>query len=206
MNILYAGRRLLCFSFLLTVLSVAGCGPSLTTQRTTHSSTPAPSMKRQATPVSATPAAQGYPTRLIIPAIAVNADVERVGVTSNGDLEVPQQSPWLDVGWYTSGPRPGDKGSAVIDGHLDRPGGSPAVFWYLRNLRVGDEVLVVNTQGRQLRFRVTGIASYAPQEAPIQQIFANNSGIYLNLITCAGDWIPSLHQTTQRLVVYTSLE
>jgi hypothetical protein len=26
------------------------------------------------------------------------------------------------------------------------------------------------------------------------------------LITCAGDWIPSQHQTTLRLVVYTSLE
>ncbi len=26
---------------------------------------------------------------------------------------------------------------------------------------------------------------------------------FLNLITCAGDWIPSQHQTTLRLVVYT---
>jgi hypothetical protein len=26
------------------------------------------------------------------------------------------------------------------------------------------------------------------------------------LITCAGDWIPSQHQTSLRLVVYTTLE
>ena len=39
-----------------------------------------------------------------------------------------------------------------------------------------------------------------------KDIFGNLGGRYLNLITCAGDWIPSQHQTTLRLVVYTSLD
>ena len=42
--------------------------------------------------------------------------------------------------------------------------------------------------------------------APLQDIFGNRGGTYLNLITCAGDWIPSQHQTTLRLVVYTAFE
>jgi sortase (surface protein transpeptidase) len=92
----------------------------------------------------------------------------------------------------------------VIDGHLDRPGGSPAVFWRLRNLHVGDAVLVIDNAGHTRRFLVTRIAFYPPQEAPIQDIFGNMGGTYLNLITCAGDWIPSQHQTTLRLVVYTT--
>lgn len=146
-----------------------------------------------------------YPVRLEIPTIGVTSVVEPVGVLSSGDLETPAAHPWVDVGWYASGPIPGEQGSAVIDGHLDRPGGYPAVFWYLRNVHVGDAVIVVNAQGNSKRFRVTRVAFYPPQAAPLQEIFGNDSGTYLNLITCAGDWIPSQHQTTLRLVVYTVL-
>ncbi|MGZ3625960.1 MAG: class F sortase [Ktedonobacteraceae bacterium] len=145
------------------------------------------------------------PVRLIIPAIAINASVEDVGTQANADLATPSQNPWLDVGWYNLGPQPGERGSAVIEGHLDRPGGFPAVFWYLRDLHVGDEVLVKNSSGKTLRFQVTRIELYASQDAPIQDIFGNWGGTFLNLITCAGDWIPSQHQTNLRLVVYTSL-
>ena len=145
------------------------------------------------------------PVRLIIPAVTINAPVEWVGTQPNADLATPTQSPWQDVGWYNLGPHPGERGSAVIDGHLDRPGGLPAVFWRLRDLHVGDEVLVKNTSGKTLRFQVTRIELFPPQDAPIQDIFGNWGGMYLNLITCAGDWIPSQHQTNLRLVVYTSL-
>jgi len=145
------------------------------------------------------------PVRLIIPTITINAPVEWVGTQPNADLATPTQSPWQDVGWYNLGPHPGERGSAVIDGHLDRPGGYPAVFWHLRDLHLGDEVLVKNTSGKTLHFQVTRIELFPPQDAPIQDIFGNWGGTYLNLITCAGDWIPSQHQTNLRLVVYTSL-
>src|SRR5436309_9836621 len=101
------------------------------------------------------------PVRLIIPAIAINAPVEEVGTQANADLATPTHDPWQDVGWYSLGPQPGERGSAVIDGHLDRPGGFPAVFWHLRDLRVGDEVLVKNSSGKTLRFRVTRVELYA---------------------------------------------
>jgi hypothetical protein len=65
--------------------------------------------------------------------------------------------------------------------------------------------MVINAQGKTMHFRVLRIASYTPQSAPVQDIFGNTGGIYLNLITCAGTWIPSEHQTTMRLVVYTTL-
>ena len=70
---------------------------------------------------------------------------------------------------------------------------------------LGNEVQVLFSDGSILHFRVTDIEYYRPQDAPLQQIFGNRNGKYLNLITCAGDWIPSQQQTTQRLVVYTTL-
>lgn len=145
------------------------------------------------------------PKYLIIPAIGVNAYVESVGTRSNGDMATPTRKPWEDVGWYNLGPHPGERGSAVIAGHVDRPGGYPAVFWRLRDLHIGDQVIVKNSAGKTLHFRVARIALYSSHEAPIQDIFGNWGGIYLNLITCAGVWIPSEHQTTLRVVVYTSL-
>ncbi len=146
------------------------------------------------------------PVRLVIPAIDINASVESVGIRSDSDLATPTQHPWEDVGWYDLGPLPSERGSAVIDGHLDRPGGYPAVFWRLRDIQVGDDVQVIGSAGKGVHFRVTRIAYYPPDQAPLQDIFGNLGGRYLNLITCAGDWIPSQHQTTLRLVVYTALE
>jgi hypothetical protein len=143
------------------------------------------------------------PVRLTIPAIALNASIEPIGVLPNGDLATPTRRPWDNAGWYDLGPRPGDRGSAVIDGHLDRPGGLPAVFWRLRELHTGDRVIVVDAHGKTLLFHVLRIAWYGAQTMPIQEIFGNGQGRYLNLITCAGYWIPEQHQTTQRLVVYT---
>jgi len=146
------------------------------------------------------------PVRLVISAIEINASIESVGIRPDGDLATPAHNPWEDVGWYDLGPLPSERGSSVIDGHLDRPGGYPAVFWRLRDMQVGDDVQVTSNAGKTLHFRVTRIAYYPPDQAPLQDIFGNLGGRYLNLITCAGDWIPSQHQTTLRLVVYTSLD
>ena len=142
--------------------------------------------------------------RLIIPAIGVNANIEAASVQHNGAMDTPRQSPWDDVGLYSDGPRPGQQGSAVIAGHLDRPGGNRAVFWLLSGLHVGDLVQFVDAHGRTQVFHVTRIEVYPVQDTPMQEIFGNTNGRFLNLTTCTGDWIPSQHQRAMRLVVYTS--
>jgi len=172
---------------LITMAALTLTGAGLSLALTTASPAPAPFV------------------RLSIPAIGVNAPIESVGVRPDGAMETPGQHPWNDVAWYSAGPRPGERGSAVIAGHLDRPGGTPAVFWRLRDLHVGDIVLVVDAHGKTLRFHVTRMMYYPPQAAPVQDIFGNTAGSFLNLTTCAGGWIPPQHQTTLRLVVYTSL-
>lgn len=198
--------RLPLIALALLALALGGCGSAPTSQHAVLSNAAGvPAAVTPTAPPEQPPAVVANPTRLIIPAIGVNAFIESVGPLSNGDMAIPSQNPWEDTGWYDLGPRPGEQGSAVIDGHLDRPGGYPAVFWRLRDLHPGDDVQVLNSNGKRLHFQVTRIALYAPQTAPIQDIFGNKGGTYLNLITCAGDWIPSEHQTTFRLVVYTSL-
>jgi len=171
-----------------------------------HAISPTVAPSRTALPALRSPLqSAANPVRLIIPVIGIDASIESLGILSNGNLATPVQHPWDDAGWYDLGPRPGETGSAVIDGHLDRPGGYPAVFWNLRNLHIGDKVMVVDAHGKRLSFHVAQVAFYPVQTLPIQEIFGNSQGLYLNLITCAGDWIPAQHQTNQRLVVYTAL-
>ena len=55
------------------------------------------------------------PVRLKIPSISINAAVNYVGLTPEGEMDVPKNPP--DVAWFDIGPRPGENGSAVIDGH-----------------------------------------------------------------------------------------
>ncbi|MBX5448666.1 class F sortase [Thermogemmatispora sp.] len=189
-------------------LLIAGCHQPKTAATQVRDGKPSPSREAwlpDLSPQRGSRQAPGQPLHLRIPAIGVDAAIEPVGVTTSGELAVPARQPWDAVGWYQLGPRPGERGSAVIDGHLDRPGGAPAVFWRLRELQPGSLVQVLDTQGQWWSFRVRALAFYPPAQAPLQQIFADTSGHYLNLITCAGDWIASQHQTRLRLVVYTTL-
>ncbi len=143
--------------------------------------------------------------RLLIPAIGINAPIEVVTKDAEGHMGVPIKNRWDGVGWYGYGPEPGQQGSAVIDGHLDRIGGAPAVFWDLQKLRVGNIVSVQDKRKRILHFRVTKVTSYSIFDAPIAQIFGKNDGTYLNLITCSGSWSTAANQYSQRLVVFTRL-
>jgi hypothetical protein len=205
---MHAGRLIERLLVLMLALTLGACG-SVSTSIVGASEVRAPRADKAIPTSTALPHSTAdtaaNPVRLIIAAIGINALVEPVGIRPNGDMATPALNPWEDVGWYNAGPHPSERGSAVIDGHLDRPGGYPAVFWRLRQMRVGDDVLVINKGGKTLHFRVTRIGFYNPQDAPIQDIFGNGGGIYLNLITCAGDWIPSEHQTNLRQVVYTAL-
>lgn len=198
-------RYMFCLVLLLVVVVASACAgdssPKTTANLPDVQRTPTANLLARATPGKSQ---NDEPARLIIPSINVNAAVVPVGILQSGEMGIPTQRPWVDTGWFSGGPRPGERGSSVIDGHLDRPGGSPAVFWSLRNVHVGDEVMIVTTGGKKLRFRVMRIAFYVPQNAPLQAIFGDAGGKYLNLITCAGDWIPAQRQTTLRMVVYTS--
>lgn len=191
------------FLLLRATLGVSTAHVNAPRERSTASSSLIDTQGTKTHQPQATPAPQA--NTLAIPSINVNAPVESVGIDANNDLAVPATNPWSDVGLYKYGATPGAQGSAVIDGHLDRPGGAPAVFWYLRNIKVGALVIFTNAAGKTLHFKVTSFAYYPPADAPLAAIFSKTGGAYLNLITCAGKWIAPAHQTTLRLVVYTVL-
>ena len=144
----------------------------------------------------------GVPVYLQIPSIQVAATVEPVGITREGAMDVPQDP--NDVGWYKLGPKPGEKGSAVIDGHLDGEEGLIAVFKDLDKVEVGGIVETKDASNKILKFVVRDKKLY-DVAADTTAIFKKDDGIYLNIITCAGDWDKRAHNYTKRLVVFTEL-
>jgi len=140
---------------------------------------------------------------LNIPAAGVNAQIEAVGKTANGDMAVPVNAE--SVGWYSFGAEPGETANAVIAGHLDTYSSANGVFKNLDKLQAGDDVYVTNAQDETSHFTVSGLQVYDAGNAPLKDIFGASDKARLNLITCAGTWDSKSHQYTQRLVVYTNL-
>jgi uncharacterized repeat protein (TIGR01451 family) len=142
------------------------------------------------------------PYRLRIPALDIDTMVESVGVTRRGLMDVPANI-W-DAAWLKSGVKPGASGQAVIDGHLDSTQGS-AVFSDLHRLHPGDRFYVSDASGSELTFRVATLQVEPLDGFPVVRVFGPSHGRLLNLITCAGTFVPARKTYDHRLVVFAEL-
>jgi sortase A len=139
-----------------------------------------------------------YPKRLSIPAIKVNAEINLVGITKKGNMATPTN--FKDVGWYKYGPIPGEKGSALIAGHVNNGLSWPAVFGNLEDLKIGDDIYVERESGETIHFVVRSMGVY-DFNGSTDEVFASSDEELLKLITCSGTWIPDLRTHDKRLVV-----
>lgn len=145
------------------------------------------------------------PVKIQIPKIGVNAEIESVGLDKQNKMDVPKLAE--NVAWYNLGVKPGEKGSAVMAGHLDKITGAPAVFYKLSTLTPGDKITVVNRSGDNLIFKVTRISKYPDKQFPLQEVFAGPTDTArLNLITCEGVFDQKTKNYSDRVVVYSELE
>lgn len=138
------------------------------------------------------------PVRLEIPSIGVDAAM--VGLSlGTGDPEVPSR--WQDAGWYETTRNPGEIGPAVIAGHIDSKAG-PAVFFRLRELANGDEVIVHGADGQSRTFVVEDSGQYPKTDLPDEVFGFGQARPELRLITCGGSFDSEVGHYVDNLVVY----
>ncbi|MFI6320801.1 class F sortase [Nonomuraea sp. NPDC050556] len=125
------------------------------------------------------------PTRVLVPRLGINAPLVVLGVEDDGSLAVPPLDHANVAGWYGGGPTPGERGSAVIAGHLDTRTG-PAVFAKLHELRAGDVVGVVRTDGTVAVFAVERLERTPKTSFPADDVYGPSDERKLALITCGG--------------------
>jgi LPXTG-site transpeptidase (sortase) family protein len=142
------------------------------------------------------------PVRLVIPSINVDATIEARGLDAGRNMETPTD--FHDVAWYKLGPRPGEPGDALINGHVNWWTGT-AVFTKLADLRRGDAMSVIRADGVEVKFHVTGSQTVAAN-ARVASLFAPGTVATLTLITCTGDWNPLTLSDTRRLLVSAALD
>lgn len=157
--------------------------------------------KKQVLGIEAQKISQGFPVRLIIPAINVNASIQQLGVTQSGEMDVPNNT--VDVGWFKLGSRPGEKGSAVIAGHLNGKNGEAGVFTNLYKLKQGDKLYIEDDKGVSITFVVRENRAYDSGYA--EDVFSSSDSAHLNLITCNGVWDKNKKSYTKRLVVFADI-
>lgn len=153
-----------------------------------------PPRRYQATPV---------PVWIAIPRIGVASPLQPLGQERDGTVAVPKD--WNVAGWYELGPRPGDPGSAVILGHVDSKTG-PAVFYRLRELRPGDQIVITRADRSQVRFVVQRSATYPKQHFPTDDVYYPTLKPELRLVTCGGEFDFSTGHYRSNVIVFASMD
>ncbi len=148
---------------------------------TINANVPARTFIRRLGSSAPAPPRAGQPVRLKIPAISVDAAVEQVGQTADGSMDVPKD--FAATAWYDLGARPGERGNAVVAGHVDSTTGK-AVFWDLRKLVSGDQIVVVGDDSIERTFVVMASEAYPRADVPLDRVFGATTDARLNLITC----------------------
>ena len=157
-----------------------------------------------AAPPTAAPLAAARPTRIEIPTLGVSAPMTTLGLTDGGSVQVPPLDNHNLAGWYKGSVTPGQRGTAVILGHVDSYTGE-SVFFNIKTLRPGDQIKVVRADGSIAVFAVDGVQKVVKATFPAEAIYANTSYPSLRLITCGGPFDKARGQYLDNIVVYSHL-
>ncbi|CAL9580597.1 hypothetical protein SUDANB105_05019 [Streptomyces sp. enrichment culture] len=130
------------------------------------------------------------PDRIRIPVIRVDAPLTGLGLTPTGSLEVPPSQEKNLAGWYEAGTTPGERGTAIVAGHVDNADG-PAVFYGLGALRRGSTVEVDRRDGSVAVFTVDAVEVYRARDFPDEKVYGAARRPELRVITCGGGYSPS---------------
>ncbi|HEX6922682.1 MAG TPA: class F sortase [Bacillales bacterium] len=142
------------------------------------------------------------PVKIKIPAINVKTEVIKKGLVKEGKYKGHMATPdnAVQTAWFKLGPKPGEKGAAIIAGHVDTTKG-PGVFFNLEDLQEGDLVYITGKDGKKLTFKVFKKKAYPRKDVPLRKVFGYTPAKVVELITCTGDFIESEGTHNKRLVV-----
>ncbi len=143
------------------------------------------------------------PIRIVIPAMGVSARIVPLGLNADRTLQVPDS--FSEAGWFRGGPEPGERGPAVIVGHVDSMDG-PGVFYRLRALRSGDVVKVTLENGWTVRYVVRSHLATPKNDFPTKLVYGHTEKPTLRLITCDGQFDTSTGHFVDNYIVFARFD
>ncbi|MFF3613945.1 class F sortase [Streptomyces sp. NPDC002580] len=151
----------------------------------------------------ASPLTRSRATSLRIPSLGLEAPVMGLRLDHERRLTAPPVDDPKVVGWYSDGPTPGERGTAVVVGHRDTRTGA-AVFAPLERIRTGVLVEARRVDGRTAVYTVDAVRTYAKAHFPDAEVYGARDRPELRLITCGGAYDRKTGYTAN-LVVFAHL-
>ncbi|MET0233894.1 MAG: class F sortase [Kibdelosporangium sp.] len=186
---------------LVLTLTLSACsGEQATPQIQQAATAPAETSSRpDATTLPASP-----PTEISIPRIKAKSTLIALGLNADETVQVPPVTQPMQAGWYDKAPTPGEIGPAVILGHVDG-NHQPGIFYRLKEMVRGDEILVSRKDGRTAHFVVDRVEQVSKKKFPTDQVYGDTTKPELRLITCGGTFDHSVKSYEDNIIVFASL-
>ncbi|MCP2335241.1 class F sortase [Actinomadura rupiterrae] len=153
---------------------------------------------------AARPLPRSVPSRVVIPSVKVSAPLLALGLERDGQLQVPPLTQVERIGWYRLGPTPGERGPALLVGHVDSRTG-PGVFYRLGQLKPGQKVSVQRKDGTTATFWVYRIERVAKDKFPSRRVYGDTQRPELRLITCGGNFDTKAGHYLDNLIAYAAM-
>ncbi|MFJ8851582.1 class F sortase [Streptomyces sp. NPDC102437] len=145
------------------------------------------------------------PKRLRIATIGVDAPFTDLSLGPTGQLNAPPPNDNNLVGWYKDGVAPGERGAAIVAGHVDTMTG-PAVFLQLRYLKPGAKVDITRADGSVATFKVDSVEQFSKAQFPDDRVYADTDTAQLRLITCGGTYNKTAKDYEDNVVAFAHLD
>lgn len=171
----------------IVTIGIASVGSSGQKQDTAQVSPSAPAAhpaSQPCTPIGY-PGDGALPTALHISKIGVNSSLVPLCLNPDKTVQVPDVDHPEQAGYYALGYRPGDRGSAVLLGHVDgdrRLG----VFHSLSRLAKGDRIVVDRADGSKVTFAVTKTETILKDDFVPEDVYGPAPDAELKLVSCGG--------------------
>ncbi|TDD27463.1 class F sortase [Actinomadura sp. KC06] len=146
---------------------------------------------------------RSVPVQVAVPSIGVQAPLARLGLADDGSVQVPPTDRPDEAGWYDHGPTPGERGAAVILGHVDSAKGA-AVFYELGRLRPGHRIEVTREDGKTAVFTVESVERVSKERFPTDRVYGPLDHAGLRLVTCGGAFDQNKRSYRDNIIVYAA--
>ncbi len=158
--------------------------------------------------VSSSTADRRTPWQLLIPSARIKAAIVAVGLTATGAFGAPD-NPYV-IGWWEDGPKPGERGNVLLDGHRDFTDiddfRGTGVCWYLPDTGPGDYMIIRDNEARVHHlYTVTETASIEWNAPDGVEYLAPTPIATLTLVTCEGSFDLDAHNYSNRRIIVAEL-
>lgn len=177
--------------------------PAAAAAADTSTPTPTPGTFTRAPAPLPLPLPFSVASRIRIPSIRVDAPIVPVGLDAQGWVGAPPPDDPNLAGWFTGAVSPGEKGTAIVVGHVDNKQG-PAVFYGLGGLQKGGRVEVLRKDGKTAVFEIYGVELFAKNSFPGDRVYGSKGTPELRVITCGGGFSKQ-HGYEGNVVVFARL-